>query len=60
MLILLLYKQTLKPMTEGVELRVAFEENGDQTNLTFSVVHATEDYCRQQEQKGFYTAGDRL
>src|SRR5437879_4294525 len=31
-----------KPMTEGVELHIEFEEDGDKTNFTFSVVHATE------------------
>ncbi|MBQ4822183.1 SRPBCC domain-containing protein [Aquimarina sp. MMG016] len=43
-----------KPMTEGVTLHILLEENGDQTNFTFSVVHATEEYCKQQEQMGFY------
>jgi uncharacterized protein YndB with AHSA1/START domain len=43
-----------KPMTEGVELHVAFEEVGDQTHFTFSVIHATEEYCKQQEKMGFY------
>jgi uncharacterized protein YndB with AHSA1/START domain len=43
-----------KPMTEGVELHVLFEANGDKTNFTFSVVHATEDYAKQQEKMGFY------
>jgi len=43
-----------KPMTEGVELHVLFEEDGDTTNFTFSVVHATEAYCKQQEKMGFY------
>jgi uncharacterized protein YndB with AHSA1/START domain len=43
-----------KPMTEGVELHVFFEEDGDKTNFTFSVIHATEQYCRQQEKMGFY------
>src|SRR6185436_8372071 len=43
-----------KPMTEGVELHVEFEEDGDKTNFTFSVIHATEEYCRQQEKMGFY------
>ena len=43
-----------KPMTEGVELHVEFEEDGDKTNFTFSVIHATEDYCKQQEKMGFY------
>ena len=43
-----------RPMTEGVELRALFEKNGDKTNFVFSVVHATEEYCRQQEKMGFY------
>ena len=43
-----------KPMTEGVELHVLFEEDGETTNFTFSVVHATEAYCKQQEKMGFY------
>jgi uncharacterized protein YndB with AHSA1/START domain len=53
-----------KPMTEGVELQVFFEANGDKTNFTFSVVHPTEEYCKQQEKMGFYngwsSAFDRL
>lgn len=53
-----------RPMTEGVEIHALFEENGDTTNFTFSVVHATEEYCRQQEKMGFYngwgSAFDRL
>ena len=53
-----------KPMTEGVELRVFFEADGDDTNFTFSVVHPTEEYCKQQEKMGFYngwgSAFDRL
>ena len=43
-----------KPMTEGVELHVLFEVDGGKTNFTFSVVHATEEYCKQQEKMGFY------
>lgn len=43
-----------KPMTEGVELHVLFEEDGDKTNFTFSVIHATEEYCKAQEKMGFY------
>jgi uncharacterized protein YndB with AHSA1/START domain len=43
-----------RPMTEGVELRVLFEKIGDKTNFTFSVVHPTEEYCKQQEKMGFY------
>lgn len=43
-----------KPMTERVELHVFFEKNGDKTNFTFSVVHETEEHCKQQEKMGFY------
>ena len=43
-----------KPMTEGVEMHVQFEEDNDKTNFTFSVVHDTEEYCKQQEKMGFY------
>lgn len=53
-----------KPMTEGVEMHVLFEEDGDQTHFTFSIIHETEEYCRQQEKMGFYngwgSAFDRL
>lgn len=53
-----------RPMTENVELQVLFEAQGDQTKFTFSVVHETEEYCKQQEQMGFYngwgSAFDRL
>ncbi len=43
-----------KPMTEGVELHVHFEDSGLQTKFTFKVVHETAAYCKQQEQMGFY------
>jgi uncharacterized protein YndB with AHSA1/START domain len=43
-----------KPMTENVELHVTFEADGDKTNFEFSVVHETEEYCKQQEKMGFY------
>ena len=53
-----------KPMTEGVIILVLFEENGDKTDFTFSVIHPTEEYCKQQEKMGFYngwgSAFDRL
>lgn len=53
-----------KPMTEGVILQVLFEEDGDKTNFTFSVIHPTEEYRKQQEKMGFYngwgSAFDRL
>jgi uncharacterized protein YndB with AHSA1/START domain len=52
------------PMTEGVTMHILFEEKGDSTDFTFSIIHPTEAYCRQQEQMGFYngwgTAFDRL
>ncbi len=43
-----------KPMTEGVEIQAIFEEDGDKTNFTFNCVHATVEYCKQQEEMGFY------
>lgn len=43
-----------KPMTEGVELHVLFEADGNKTNFTFSVVHQTEDYAKAQEKMGVY------
>ena len=53
-----------RPMTEGVELRAIFAKDGKKTIFTFSVVHPTEEYCRQQEKMGFYngwgSAFDRL
>jgi len=52
------------PMTAGVVLQILFEDNGDKTDFTFSVIHPTEEYCRQQEKMGFYngwgTAFNRL
>jgi uncharacterized protein YndB with AHSA1/START domain len=43
-----------RPMTEGVEIRVLLEKDGDKTNFTFSVIHPTEEYKAQQEKMGFY------
>lgn len=43
-----------RPMTEGVEIRALFEENGSKTNFIFSVIHPTEEYKVQQEKMGFY------
>lgn len=43
-----------RPMTEGVEMRSLFEQEGDKTHFTFSVVHPTEEYRIQQEKMGFY------
>ena len=53
-----------KPMTEGVIIQALFEKKGEKTDFTFSVIHPTEEYCRQQEKMGFYngwgSAFDRL
>ncbi|MEM9143605.1 MAG: SRPBCC domain-containing protein [Bacteroidota bacterium] len=53
-----------RPMTEGVELHMLFTPKGDKTHFVFHCVHATEDYCRQQEKMGFFngwgSAFDRL
>ena len=43
-----------RPMTEGVEIKVLFEKNGDKTTFIFSVIHPTEEYKLQQEKMGFY------
>lgn len=43
-----------RPMTEGVEIRVLFEKDGDKTTFIFSVIHPTEEYKLQQEKMGFY------
>jgi uncharacterized protein YndB with AHSA1/START domain len=55
---------SFKPMTGDVILQVIFEEDGERTNFVFSVIHPTEEYCKQQEKMGFYngwgSALDRL
>ncbi len=43
-----------KPMTNNVEMQVYFKADGEQTRFTFSVVHETAEYCKQQEEMGFY------
>ena len=43
-----------KPMTEGVELQMLFEDQGANTKFTFHVVHSSAEYCKQQEAMGFY------
>jgi len=43
-----------RPMTEGVQIRVLLESNGDKTDFIFSVIHPTGEYKLQQEQMGFY------
>ena len=43
-----------KPMTEGVEMQVLLEEKDNQTQFTFHIIHATAEYCQQQEKMGFY------
>ena len=42
------------PMTEGVTIEAEFLEAGDQTEFIFKVIHPTEEYCKQQEEMGFY------
>jgi uncharacterized protein YndB with AHSA1/START domain len=37
-----------------VELETYFEADGEKTNFTFNVIHATPEYCKQQEEMGFY------
>ncbi|WP_394973855.1 SRPBCC domain-containing protein [uncultured Croceitalea sp.] len=53
-----------KPMTQDVEMQTYFEADGQKTKFTFSVIHATPEYCKQQEEMGFYngwgSALDRL
>ena len=41
-------------MTQGVELQTLFEADGEKTKFTFSVIHPTAEYCKQQEEMGFY------
>lgn len=43
-----------KPMTVGVELQAYFKADGETTKFTFKVIHETEEYCKQQEEMGFY------
>lgn len=43
-----------RPMTQNVELQCLFKEDGDKTIFTFNVVHETAEYCKQQEEMGFY------
>ncbi|MEL7146990.1 MAG: SRPBCC domain-containing protein [Bacteroidota bacterium] len=43
-----------KPMTEGVELHVLMQGEGDVTHFTFKVVHSTEEYRIEQEKMGIY------
>lgn len=53
-----------KPMTQGVELHIILEAEGDATKFTFKVIHPTEEYKIQQEKMGIYngwgSAFDRL
>ena len=44
-----------RPMTEGVELHISFEEHGDQTLFIFNVVHPDVAYRLKQEKMGIYT-----
>ena len=43
-----------RPMTQNVELQCLFKAEGDKTIFIFNVVHETAEYCKQQEEMGFY------
>ncbi|MBE16735.1 MAG: activator of HSP90 ATPase [Cytophagaceae bacterium] len=43
-----------KPMTQNVELQTYFKADGKKTKFTFNVIHATAEYCKKQEEMGFY------
>lgn len=43
-----------RPMTEGVILTVLLKDDGDDTHMTFSVLHPTQEYAQQQEKMGFF------
>ena len=43
-----------RPMTEGVTMEILLEANEDKTDFTFNVIHPTAEYCKQQEEMGFY------
>ncbi len=42
------------PMTEGVTIVAEFTDSNEQTEFVFKVIHPTEEYCKQQEDMGFY------
>lgn len=48
-----------KPMTHNVELQCLFEADGSKTHFTFHVIHETPEYCKQQEEMGFYNGWGR-
>ncbi len=41
-----------KPKTEGIELEILFETEGDTTQFTLNVIHPNEAYKIQQEKMG--------
>jgi len=43
-----------KPMTQGVELQMLFEGQGEETKFTFRVIHSSEAYRIEQEKMGIY------
>lgn len=42
------------PMTEGVTIQANFVDADKKTEFVFNVIHPTEEYCKQQEEMGFY------
>jgi len=47
-------KADFKPMTEGIEMHISLEEKGSKTVMEFACVHPTVEYCKAQEEMGFY------
>ena len=41
-----------EPVTHDVIISAVFEDLGDKTKLTFSVIHPSEEYCTKQEKMG--------
>lgn len=39
-------------LTSGVILDIRFQDAGENTKLTFSVIHPTQEYCKAQEEMG--------
>lgn len=60
----ILTEANFKPKTEGIELEVLFDSEGDKTHFTLNVIHPNEGYKIQQEKmgvaNGWESALDRL
>ena len=51
---LLITSANFRPMTEGVTMEVHLKADGNKTQFTFNVIHPTAEYCKAQEEMGFY------